>query len=82
MKSSKLFALIFLFLTYHNVFADICMLTPLPLKNIVDNSQLIVDGKVISSQSNWNESRTKIYTTHQVVIYGVLKDKLNLHKYR
>ncbi|MBK8873740.1 MAG: T9SS type A sorting domain-containing protein [Bacteroidetes bacterium] len=76
MKSSKLFALIFLLLTYHNVFADICMLTPLPLKNIVDNSELVVDGKVISSQSNWNESRTKIYTTHQVVIYGVLKGQV------
>jgi hypothetical protein len=76
MKSSKLFALILLLFTCQNVFADQCMLTPIPLKNIVDNSQLIVDGKVLSSKSEWNESHTRIYTIHEVVVYSVIKGQI------
>lgn len=76
MKSAKVIPLFVLMLCCKYSIADLCMLTPLPLKTIIDNSQLVVDGKVLSSHSEWNDSHTRIYTMHQVVVYSVLKGQI------
>jgi len=44
----------------------------------VKNSSLIIEGKVVSEQSFWNDRHTLIYTSHSVEVYKVFKGALSV----
>jgi len=59
-----------IFLTTVNMMSQV-MLKQIPLKEQIDNSSLVVEGKVISKTSFW--SNNLIYTANKVEVYKVFK---------
>jgi len=49
----------------------------IPLNQQIDKSNLIVEGKVISKKSFWDEGYKKIYTLNMVEVHKVFKGKTN-----
>lgn len=54
-----------------------CMLYPVNIDQRLSNSNVIVEGKVISSKSFWNERHDYIYTSNLVQVSQVLKGNVN-----
>ncbi|WP_190300316.1 IPT/TIG domain-containing protein [Rufibacter hautae] len=52
---------------------DACLLIPLSLEERTQAAQVVVEGKVISQRSFWDEGHKNIYTANQVEIYKVFK---------
>ncbi|MBC3539417.1 IPT/TIG domain-containing protein [Rufibacter sediminis] len=52
---------------------DVCQLIPLSLEERVQAAQVVVEGKVISQRSFWDEKHENIYTASQVEVYKVFK---------
>lgn len=52
-------------------------LYPVSLGEKVANSTLIIEGKVISKHSYWNDSHTFIFTTNKIKIYKIFKGSFN-----
>ena len=53
-----------------------CSVVELSLDNRKNNSDLIVEGKVISKKSFWNTERKMIYTSNTIEVYKVFKGNL------
>jgi hypothetical protein len=51
-------------------------LYPVTLDEKIDNSSLIVEGKVIEKKSFWNSKHTMIYTSNKVEVYKIFKGSL------
>ena len=49
------------------------MLKEVSLKKQIDNSSLVIEGKVIAKKSFWNTDHNNIYTVHTVKVYKVFK---------
>lgn len=64
----------FLLLTLSS--ATFAQLREVSLQDKVSNSSLIVEGKVISKQSFWNQDHTSIYTINEVEVYKVFKGQI------
>ncbi len=45
----------------------------IPLETSIQNADVIIEGKVISSESEWNENRDFIYTIHKIEVHKILK---------
>lgn len=45
----------------------------IPLNEQIPNSSQIIEGKVLSKASYWNETRTNIYTINTIEVYKVFK---------
>jgi len=45
----------------------------IPLQTSIREADVVIEGKVLSSRSSWNENHTFIYTTHQIEVYKILK---------
>jgi hypothetical protein len=52
---------------------EACLLIPVSLEQRVNNSAVIVEGKVLSQTSFWNASHTHIYTSNKVEVYKIFK---------
>lgn len=50
-----------------------CMTYPVPVSERLNNSQVIVEGKIISKNSFWNASNDFIYTSNVIEVYKVFK---------
>ena len=50
-----------------------CTIDPWSLEKRIDRSDLVLEGKVISSEGIWDRSHHLIYTLHQVEVYKVFK---------
>jgi hypothetical protein len=75
MKKITLFIVILFCLTAtEQIFAQFS-LKEIPLKQQVENSSLVVEGKVISKQSFWNANHDIIYTANTIEVYKVFKGK-------
>ncbi len=73
MKTNVLITLIMvLFFTTNNLMSQM-MLKQISLDEQVNNSSLVVEGKVISKKSFWDVKHEKIYTTNTVEVYKVFK---------
>lgn len=48
-------------------------LYPVSTQEKVNNSSLIIEGKVISQKSFWNTTHTMIYTSNEIEIYKIFK---------
>lgn len=69
----KLYVLMFiaLLLKASNSFAQ--ALFPISTEEKVSNSTLIVEGKVVSQQSFWNNAHSMIFTTNKIAVYKTFK---------
>ncbi|MGE0567672.1 MAG: T9SS type A sorting domain-containing protein [Bacteroidia bacterium] len=54
-----------------------CMLYPVSLQERVTNSQLIIEGNVISKKSFWNDKFNYVYTSNLIQVKQVLKGTVN-----
>ena len=52
-----------------------CMLSRIPEKQFLNSSSLIVRAEITSRESFWNDSKTKIFTKHELQVFEVLKGK-------
>lgn len=69
------FMLLLCLMTFNGfkIHASDCLLYEVSLSQIINKSSLIVEGKVISSSSEWNNDRTGIYTKNIVKISSIFK---------
>ncbi|XCF06773.1 T9SS type A sorting domain-containing protein [Tamlana crocina] len=74
----KVFFALALMLSPESVVFAQGMLMKVPLKRQVENSTLVVEGRVVSQKSIWNADRNKILTINTVEVYKVFKGKSNL----
>ena len=63
-----LLVLILLFILPFTVHAQSALMYEVPLEKQIASSSLIVEGKVISKESVWNNSKTLIYTINVVQV--------------
>src|SRR5689334_18686983 len=54
-----------------------CSLYPVPLFQRVNNSSLMIEGKVISQKSFWNSAGNYIYTSNLIQVNKVLKGEMS-----
>jgi PKD repeat protein len=70
----KKFLLLIVFsITLCNTFFGQCMLVPVSLSSRAGQSELIIKGSVVASQSFWNAPHTGILTSHMILVQSVLK---------
>lgn len=50
-----------------------CLLREIQLEQRIVNSTLIVEGKVISKHSFWNDDHTMIYTSNRIEVFKIFK---------
>ena len=69
------FMLLLCLMTFNGfkIHASDCLLYEVSLSQIINKCSLIVEGKVISSSSEWNNDRTRIYTKNIVKIASIFK---------
>ncbi len=72
MKKLILLFTLLCFVSIGKVFSQ-CALIELSLENRISNSSLIVEGKVVSTESFWNEAKSNIFTSNKIEVYKVLK---------
>ena len=53
-------------------------LYPVSIDEKVEKASLIIEGKVISNTSFWNDANTMIYTTNTVEVYKIFKGNLSV----
>ncbi len=75
MKKYLLSSVLFL-LSAGSLLVAQCMLYPVSLEQRVNNSQVIIQGKVLSQKSFWNEAHNYIYTSNKIEVHTVLKGNL------
>lgn len=76
MKKLLLIALFTTITSSFNAFSQ-CAIYEVPLSERVTNSEFIIEGKVISQHSFWNEGYNMIYTVNEIKLYKVFKGVLN-----
>jgi hypothetical protein len=54
-----------------------CLMKELPLNQRSSRSELIVEGRVIASNSFWNEDHTMIYTSNAVEVLKIFKGQVS-----
>lgn len=52
---------------------SVCQLIPLSLQERMQAASMVLEGKVISQRSFWDNQHQNIYTTHQIEVYKVFK---------
>lgn len=70
MRIKILIYLVFLFL--NSVYSQ-CLLIETNIETLTKKSELIIEGRVLSSFSTWNKEQNFIYTLHEVEVYGKFK---------
>ena len=73
---SILFLLILIGISDKIIGSDACMLVPVDMQSKINNSSIIVEGKVISSNSYWNNAHNRIYTLSRVKVFKVFKGNI------
>ncbi|MBL7921626.1 MAG: T9SS type A sorting domain-containing protein [Bacteroidia bacterium] len=68
--------IVLVILLSNNIFGQ-CSLYPVSLASKINNSSLIVEGKVISQKSYWNAERNYIRTSNVINVTQVIKGNLN-----
>lgn len=73
MKKNKLFFLVVIFLFLYNQTNSQVGLYKVSLKEQINKTTLIVEGKVIFQKSFWDSGHKKIYTSNTIEIYKTFK---------
>lgn len=71
----KITLTIILFYVVSLTFLNAQMLKEVSLKQQIDNSTLVVEGKVIAEKSFWDAKNHNIYTSHTIKVYKTFKGK-------
>lgn len=66
---------VFLLLSASTLVAQAALIE-IPLEQQIENSNLVVEGKVVSSKAAWDSDHKMIYTTHTVEVYKVFKGSI------
>jgi PKD repeat protein len=69
----KRIALVCLTLLFTNYSFGQCLVSPVSLVDRINNSSLIVEGRVISQKSFWNDKHDYIYTSNLIQVYKIFK---------
>ncbi len=59
-------------ISWSNIYGQI-LLREVSLKQQIENSSLVVEGRVISKQSFWDAENKNIYTANIIEVYKVFK---------
>lgn len=70
------FAIIYLCLLFSYALNAQVLLKEMPLGKQIENSSLVIEGKVISKHSFWDAKRHNIYTTNTVEVLKVFKGEI------
>ncbi len=57
-----------------------CMTYPVNVQDRIQQSTLIIEGKVVSQYSFWNSSQTFIYTSNVIDVYKVFKGNVTVNQ--
>jgi hypothetical protein len=60
--------------------AQQCLILNVPLEKRIAESDIIIEGKVISKTSFWNEDKSRIYTSNIIELYKIFKGTINSEK--
>ncbi|WP_198513439.1 T9SS type A sorting domain-containing protein [Confluentibacter lentus] len=74
MKKNTIFLVLLLLFNIKIVFAQ-SFLREIPLSQQIENSSLVIEGKVTSKKSFWDAEHRLIYTSNTVEVYKVFKGK-------
>ena len=66
----------FVLLLSSNLLHGQCLLSEIAIEDKINNAALIVEGKVVSKKSFYNNSKTFIYTSNSIEIYKSFKGSL------
>lgn len=72
----RLIPLLFLFLAGITTYAQ-CVLIPVSLQKRVYDSDQVVEGRVMKSESFWDSERSLIYTAHTIQVSKVFQENWN-----
>lgn len=76
MKKIYFLFIALIFIAYNNAFGQ-CSLYPVSMTSKVNNSSLIIEGKVVSQKSFWNSSKNYIYTSNLISVNQIIKGSIN-----
>ena len=65
--------LLLLFVSSFSLSAQSALMYEVSLAKQVESSSIIIEGKVISTKSVWNSTKTLIYTINRVQVYKSFK---------
>lgn len=57
-----------------------CLMVPVALQQRVNQSKLVVEGKVTAVNSFWNDVHSMIYTSNEIEIYKIFKGEITPEK--
>ncbi|MES2593101.1 MAG: PKD domain-containing protein [Bacteroidota bacterium] len=66
----------FIFLGIQNSFSQ-CSMIEVPLSQRIQNSSVIIEGRVLKTESFWNSLHTLIYTSNTIEIYKNFKSEIS-----
>jgi hypothetical protein len=72
MKKHTVICLLFVLVVTKSLFAQV-LFKEVSLGEQIEKSSLVLEGKVLSKKSFWNETHTKIYTVNTIEVYKVFK---------
>lgn len=73
-KAVQKISFVFLLFCFSSVYGQ---LIPISLDQRIDHATAIIEGKVISQTSHWDENKTHIYTSNIIEIYKVFKGNVS-----
>jgi hypothetical protein len=56
----------------HNLFAQ-CMLQPVPLSTMIQQSSVVIEGQVLSTTCQWDDNEANIYTIYEIAVLRSFK---------
>ncbi|MFD2246865.1 IPT/TIG domain-containing protein [Pontibacter ruber] len=68
-----LFALL---LSFSAAATEGCQMVPLPLEQRIKESEIIVEGEVLSQKAFWDDRHENIYTSHTIKVFKVFKGQV------
>jgi hypothetical protein len=72
----KILLTFFLFFITSNIILSQCLLKEISLDQQIENSELIIEGKVIAMNAFWDANHKRIYTKNTIEVYKIFKGKL------
>ncbi len=57
-----------------------CLMVPVALQQRVNQSKLVVEGKVTTVNSFWNDAHSMIYTSNEIEVYKIFKGEITPEK--
>lgn len=79
MKKNTYLLFLLVFLISYNAVSQ-CALVKLPLENRINESNLIIEGKVVKKRSFWDDQQHNIFTANEIEVYKSFKGEIKTTK--